>query len=235
MSLKMDDDRIARWKCLVCGSKQKKIIEFSGKNGKKNGYSLYCCNCGHIDNFAWTLAAANAVSGVDNGAITESRVKCGVPFKDIEHCRFHQCKYRPGPDKEPQDPRITTRTAMERPPMPNPAMPPKPVEKPKAPNHNEPPRRIWNEYRSDPNMHSVLNENFGPTTDYMKVPRTSTPPGYGRPVISSAGVEREESRMMPVPDMTPVVREAMNTLNDLPNGTVKKTGESEFAIKPHYD
>ncbi len=96
MAENVDADRINRWKCLICGSKHKKIINhYRESDGKQIGYILFCCNCGHLDNFAWTVNAARNMCGEDNKVIGKSDVKCGLSEKDLVNCEFLDCPYRP--------------------------------------------------------------------------------------------------------------------------------------------
>lgn len=93
--VEMNDDRINRWKCLFCGSKLKKVISLKNKTGTGDivGYSLHCCNCGHIDNFAFDLKGIDTMIGYDNRADSRS-IECGVCGKELESCNFKECHFR---------------------------------------------------------------------------------------------------------------------------------------------
>ena len=90
----MDEDRISRWKCLCCGSKQKKVIDHLNYSNKKIGYTLHCCNCGHIDNFALTAAAIDLMTRANAGKLETSCTDCGLMERDLYTCPAVTCKYR---------------------------------------------------------------------------------------------------------------------------------------------
>ena len=90
----MDEDRISRWKCIFCGSRQKKIIEHFSTANKKIGYTLHCCNCGHIDNFALTAAAIDLMTRANTGKLGTSCTDCGLLERDLYTCPATTCKYR---------------------------------------------------------------------------------------------------------------------------------------------
>lgn len=116
MSLDVNADRINKWKCLLCGSKHKKIIKhFRKSDDAQIGYTLFCCNCGHLDHFAWTVAAAKNMCGEENDTIGKSEVVCGIYEKDLVHCPKKNCIYRPGekPKKQPK----TVNTKLAKPPV----------------------------------------------------------------------------------------------------------------------
>ena len=96
----MDEDRISRWKCIFCGSRQKKIIEHFSTANKKIGYTLHCCNCGHIDNFALTAAAIELMTQANSGRLGNSCTTCGLLEKDLYTCPAVTCKYRKKFEKE---------------------------------------------------------------------------------------------------------------------------------------
>ena len=95
----MDEDRISRWKCLCCGSKQKKVIEHFNSANKKIGYTLHCCNCGHIDNFALTAAAIDLMTRANTAKLGTSCTDCGLLERDLYTCPAVNCKYRKKFDK----------------------------------------------------------------------------------------------------------------------------------------
>lgn len=90
----MDEDRISRWKCLCCGSRQKKVIEHFSTANKKIGYTLHCCNCGHIDNFALTAAAIDLMARANAAKLGTSCTDCGLLERDLYTCPAVACKYR---------------------------------------------------------------------------------------------------------------------------------------------
>ena len=98
--VQLDEDRISRWKCLVCGSKQKKIIDAITKSGKKAGFSLHCCNCGHIDQFALTTTGIDLFCAGNSDNIAGKEIHCGVLLQDIECCGHKSCTFRPLSPKE---------------------------------------------------------------------------------------------------------------------------------------
>ena len=114
MAENVNADRINRWKCLICGSKHKKIINhYRESDGKQIGYTLFCCNCGHVDHFAWTVNAARNMCGEDNHVIGRSDVKCGLYEKDLVNCEFLECPYRP--EQKPKGPSKTVNTSIAEP------------------------------------------------------------------------------------------------------------------------
>lgn len=110
----MDDERINRWKCQFCGSRQKKRIDIIGQNNRKIGFALHCCNCGHIDNFGMTSAALNLMVGSDSSKAKSLDTKCGVFLKDITCCPAMKCPYRPvDPDAVPPTPTLKNEETNE--------------------------------------------------------------------------------------------------------------------------
>lgn len=90
----MTEDRINRWKCLFCGSKLKKNIECLNGNGNIIGYSLHCCNCGSLNNFALDGNAIDSMIGYGN-KIARRTIKCAVSIDDIGNCKYEDCPFRP--------------------------------------------------------------------------------------------------------------------------------------------
>ena len=101
MAFDMNEDRINRWKCLFCGSKHKKVIDHIRKSdGAHIGVTLHCCNCGHIDNFAWTMKLAKQLMNESEIETDNPTIKCGLCEKDLEYCKNLKCQYRPTIVKE---------------------------------------------------------------------------------------------------------------------------------------
>lgn len=92
--MNMTTDRINRWKCIFCGSKLKKIIECSNMSGNNIGYSLHCCNCGSLNNFAFDGNAIDSMIGYSN-KIAKRTIKCAVCMEDISNCKYEDCPFRP--------------------------------------------------------------------------------------------------------------------------------------------
>ena len=114
MALDVDSDRINRWKCLICGSKHKKVIKHFRKSDEMQiGYTLFCCNCGHLDHFSWTVNAARDMCGENIGVIGKSEVVCGLDEKDLVNCEKKDCPYRP--DIKPKGPSQTVKTSIAKP------------------------------------------------------------------------------------------------------------------------
>lgn len=89
--MKMDAERIAKWKCLICGSKKKKVSTAS-KNGNKVGFSMICCECGHVDSFATDAGAIPAFTiGLSSGKISDVEISCGCTEYDRKTCENHDC------------------------------------------------------------------------------------------------------------------------------------------------
>lgn len=183
MALEVNEDRINRWKCLICGSKHKKVIKhFRESDGVQIGYTLFCCNCGHLDPFAWTVNAARDMCGENIGVIGRSEVTCGLDEKDLVNCEKKNCPYRPEP--KPKGPSQTVKTSIA-----------KPVQKPvpidvkgdpykldHVPNSNIEDRRIPIPNRLQPVQR---NSNIPPLVipgqvgaPYMQ-PHGDTPPTFG--------------------------------------------------------
>ena len=91
--VEMNMDRINRWKCLLCGSKLKKIIDLKDSKDMVIGYSLHCCNCGHLDNFALNMKAIDTMTGYE-GKANDRVISCGVSIHNIDACAFKECPFR---------------------------------------------------------------------------------------------------------------------------------------------
>lgn len=92
MPLKMDAERVAKWKCLLCGSKLKRTVT-AFKNNTKMGFSMVCCSCGHTDNFVTNLDAI-PIYTVGAGAgdrLTEIKIACGCSESDANICDQTTC------------------------------------------------------------------------------------------------------------------------------------------------
>ena len=89
----MNMDRINRWKCLLCGSKLKKIIDLKDAKDMVIGYSLHCCNCGHLDNVALNMKAIDTMTGYE-GKANDRVISCGVSIHNIDACAFKECPFR---------------------------------------------------------------------------------------------------------------------------------------------
>lgn len=61
---KMDAERLRRWKCLYCGSREKNIIDLKNKEKIPMVKIVSCNQCGHTDLYA---ASALAVAGLFSG------------------------------------------------------------------------------------------------------------------------------------------------------------------------
>lgn len=111
MSVKMDEDRIKRWKCLFCGSTSKRKADAIRTDGEIIGYSIMCCNCGHLDNFATqpSKALPMFICGVKND-VKEIKITCALDDDSVEFCKNKKCIYRPSKEKEStnKSPSITT-------------------------------------------------------------------------------------------------------------------------------
>lgn len=90
----MDKDRINRWKCLICGSTQKKKIDLIGISNNEIGYSLLCCNCGHVDSFALTSSAVSAMICGDESKVAKTKITCGAGSSNMKFCLNKKCPYR---------------------------------------------------------------------------------------------------------------------------------------------
>lgn len=96
----MDNDRIRRWKCLFCGSTNKRKLDTVTTTDKVNGYSLMCCNCGHLDNFALDSSAIPMFVCGQNNNVKEIKVSCALSDDDTKFCKNMKCPYRPGKKKQ---------------------------------------------------------------------------------------------------------------------------------------
>ena len=94
-------NRIGKWKCAFCGSRFKKLIHIEGSNNKSNGndigYSMACCHCGHVENFALTYDAIPVfVAGLKEGRVTGLNIECGIDADEVRRfCKHHCCECRP--------------------------------------------------------------------------------------------------------------------------------------------
>lgn len=95
MSVKMDMDRIRRWKCLFCGSTEKRKLDTVRQDGKVIGHSLMCCNCGHIDNFALDSSAIPMFICGKSNNVKEIKISCTLSDEDLKFCKRLKCPYRP--------------------------------------------------------------------------------------------------------------------------------------------
>lgn len=108
MSMDMNMDRIRRLKCQFCGSKLKRKLDAVTGNDKVVGYSLMCCNCGHIDNFALSSSVIPMYLCGQRGEVEKINIKCpffedgySVDKKDLlTDCKNISCPYRPSFEKE---------------------------------------------------------------------------------------------------------------------------------------
>lgn len=111
MAADMNQDRINRWKCQFCGSKHKKVIEHIRKKDDAHvGCTIHCCNCGHLDTFAWTVNFAKQITCETEPMTTDPCVHCGLAASDLVNCKNLTCKYRPDV-KEEKKPTIHSRVA----------------------------------------------------------------------------------------------------------------------------
>lgn len=108
MAFDMNEDRINRWKCLFCGSKHKKVIKhIRSTDGAHIGSSLFCCNCGHIDNFPWTVNLAKQLLNEGDRVTSDPQICCGLASKDLENCKNYKCPYRPNETSD-EKPKVNT-------------------------------------------------------------------------------------------------------------------------------
>lgn len=54
---KMDAERLRRWKCLYCGSREKNIVDMKGKENIPIIKIVTCNQCGHTDLYATSALA----------------------------------------------------------------------------------------------------------------------------------------------------------------------------------
>ena len=77
---------IFKYKCPMCGSLNKKHVPIMYKH-QPYGYSLHCCNCGHVEQF---ITPPKSLDGLYNGFFNAGEVseqKCYALNKcDIENC-----------------------------------------------------------------------------------------------------------------------------------------------------
>lgn len=94
--VKMNKHRIQNWKCLQCGSRMKRRIDVIGSSGSLIGYSLLCCNCGHLDNFALNTAAIEMFVCGNEAKAEKMHIYCPFSENDVDgYCNNKKCKYRP--------------------------------------------------------------------------------------------------------------------------------------------
>lgn len=100
----MDMDRITKWKCLYCGSKLKRKVDVSKSDtGAPLSYSLCCCSCGHVANFAITQKGLIAIATSTQNIGTSTKTYCAAP-PDKNFCQNRKdCKFYTG-DKEDNKP-----------------------------------------------------------------------------------------------------------------------------------
>lgn len=97
--MKMDKERIEKWKCLMCGDRHKKVANIS-KDGNKTGFSVVCCGCGHIDNYVETHDAIPTFAiGINAGqVVSDVEIVCGCSEYDLSTCTNKTCECRNSQD-----------------------------------------------------------------------------------------------------------------------------------------
>jgi hypothetical protein len=124
----MDEDRIIKTQCSFCGSRLKKIAEIRSKvDNDMIGYSLICCNCGHVDNFALDTSAIPIYTIGMRDNIKVFDLRCAIPIESKIKCDMRcdmerpctGCK-KPMPKPEPPKPSIPEKIVGERPDVPAP-------------------------------------------------------------------------------------------------------------------
>lgn len=99
MALRMDRTRVEELKCEFCGSKHKKVVKSYKNAGDEHplGYSLVCCSCGHVNNFAVQYEAIPLYCGAVNGSVSIKSVvmECGACSKLLDECPIENCPARP--------------------------------------------------------------------------------------------------------------------------------------------
>lgn len=104
MSIKMDADRISKWKCLFCGSRYKKVVH-AMKNEIEQGFSVVCCECGHTDNFVSQFDAIPMYTvGLNGGRVSDLKITCGCSDYDRGTCKNRECSCRKENDTKTQPP-----------------------------------------------------------------------------------------------------------------------------------
>lgn len=90
----MSLSRISKWKCLFCGSRQKKKIDIYGKSDRKIGYAIQCCNCGHVDRFAQTQSGIELIVAGDYTKVDSIDITCGLECEEYKgYCNVNSCSY----------------------------------------------------------------------------------------------------------------------------------------------
>lgn len=142
MAVKMDASRISKWQCIFCGSRNKKIATATKRGetreGTEVGFSMICCSCGHVDNFATAFEGIPVYAVGSNGDLTKFNVACGCPETVNSTCEDMACPCR---KKEPV-PEV-------------PAEPPRPVVPPLS--VPTPPKKIANEIGGEPDQSMILH------------------------------------------------------------------------------
>lgn len=82
---KMDSERLRRWKCLYCGSRQKNIVDIKNKEGVRTIKVVTCNQCGHTDIYA--LSALNVARVIVGGTQPTAEESEQFVHKFIEHER----------------------------------------------------------------------------------------------------------------------------------------------------
>jgi hypothetical protein len=181
LAIEMNEDQIVKWKCAACGSRLKKVVDIFNANKKKIGYSIFCCECGHIENFAWTIGLAKTMSGLDTNVVDTCTIRCGMNEETLKHCRDHCCDYRLKP--KPKGPSISVRqnqahkpehppiTAKQQQKEPLPEYPRPPIRPNKPhPSNNHPPLREMEQPR-DPMVRDIERDrNMNPHPEIVPNP-----------------------------------------------------------------
>ena len=76
MRMEMTSNRIGNWACPYCGARIKKKVILKNQTGAEIGYSLVCCNCGHVENFAADEEGISVFVAGDNVSVKRLIMGC---------------------------------------------------------------------------------------------------------------------------------------------------------------
>lgn len=79
--------QIIKWKCFVCGSRNKIFTELKDSNGDYCGYSLKCCHCGYVHRY---IGSPEDFIDENDNKVTQGESYC----IRLRYCpRWQKCRY----------------------------------------------------------------------------------------------------------------------------------------------
>ena len=79
--------QILKWKCFICGSRNKIFTELLDECGNPCGYTLKCCNCGYVHRY---IGSPNNFIDENNNNVKQGESYC----IRLRFCPRKNCIYR---------------------------------------------------------------------------------------------------------------------------------------------